>query len=115
MFYIVLWVFFGVLGCSRQISFIISYTAAVTFHFFLNRSVIFQASREDIKPQVVKYITVLFLNYLLQAGIVEVLSGKIGLSLYVGSFCGVVVSAPAGYFLLNRWVYASRNSVSQNY
>ncbi len=63
--------------------------------------------------QAKRYLLVLAVNYILQAGTVEILCRTWKVNIYIGSFAGIVLTTITGYVLLNSWVFAVQASSPQ--
>jgi len=94
-----------VLHLPQRLSVSVSYIAAVTFHFLSNRLFTFQAGNANIFKQLVKYIIVTFLNYIITIVVVEVCVEILLLSPYVGVLAAIATTVMTGFLFLKYWVF----------
>jgi|GEM_PF-716650 len=89
----------------RRLSVSISYLAAVTFHFFSNRFFTFQAGNANVYRQLVKYIAVTCLNYVITIVVVDVCVKIFFLSPYIGVMAAIATTVMTGFLFLKYWVF----------
>ena len=83
----------------------IAYITAVSFHFFANRYLTFRANQENTFQQIVRYLPMMVLNYLLTLVIVTVLVELLWVSPYIGGGVAIVVTVGLGFFISKVWVF----------
>ena len=98
-------VFLEILSFDYRVGVSIAYLAAVSFHFFANRRLTFRANHENPLQQVVRYLPMVALNYLLTVVIVTVSVEILGLTPYVGAAVAIVVTAGLGFIISKAWVF----------
>ena len=83
----------------------IAYITAVSFHFFANRYLTFRANQENTFQQIVRYLPMMVLNYLLTLVIVTVSVELLWVSPYIGGGVAIVVTVGLGFFISKVWVF----------
>lgn len=83
----------------------IAYVLALVFHFSANRKLTF-GSCKKLKPQVIQYLLVALINYLLMLLTVSFLVNIVTLSPQVSGIIGMIVIVASGYVLLKFWVFS---------
>lgn len=89
----------------QRLSVSISYLTAVTFHFLSNRSFTFQAGNANVFKQLVKYIVVTCLNYVITIVVVDVCVKILFLSPYIGVMAAIATTVMTGFLFLRYWVF----------
>lgn len=89
----------------QRLSVSISYLTAVTFHFLSNRSFTFQAGNANVFKQLVKYILVTCLNYVITIVVVDVCVKILFLSPYIGVMAAIATTVMTGFLFLRYWVF----------
>jgi putative flippase GtrA len=110
LYYFLLWATYSVLQMEYLYSLTFSYLLAVCFHFLVNRVYTFEAHENGIKLQLLKYIVVSSISYIIQFISVVILHKNIGMLFYSSVFIGVCVSTLLNYFLLNKWVFSAKST-----
>ena len=105
IYFALLTVFLEILRFDYRAGVSIAYIVAVSFHFFGNRQLTFRANHENLLQQVVRYLPMVALNYLLTVVIVTVSVEILGLSPYVGAAVGIVATTGLGFFISKAWVF----------
>ncbi len=98
-------VFLEFLHFDYRVSVSIAYIVAVSFHFFANRQLTFRANHESPFQQVVRYLPMAALNYLLTVVIVTASVEMLEFSPYVGVVAAIVVTTGLGFFTYKAWVF----------
>lgn len=96
--------FWHVLHFNHIIAVSIAYSVAASFHFFANRNITFNIKSTNYINQMMKYIMLLTINYLitilgLEISLLFVTSPYVGLILVTG------VTTIVGYLLSKHWVF----------
>jgi putative flippase GtrA len=94
-----------------HIAMTIAFVLGVIFYFFANRNITFKARGARINGQVVKFLFMLLISYLLNLSILHVLVSSFGLSPYLGLVLAIGIGALPNYLLGKFWVF---RSVTQN-
>lgn len=83
----------------------IAYFVSTAFHFLANRHFTFRAAKERHGNQMLRYIAMWVLNYLITIVIISVCVERFQLSPYLGVCISVVFTVFTGYFLARYWVF----------
>jgi putative flippase GtrA len=97
--------FLEVIHLDYRISVSAAYLLAVTFHFLSNRYITFRASGNEITPQVVRYLVVVGVNYVLTLAIVFVVVEILRSSAYIGVALSVTVTVIFSYAASRAWIF----------
>lgn len=82
----------------------IAYPSALIFNFTMNRNVTFKNNNDPL-PQLIRYMSMVVLNYLITIAIVIFSVKILKLSPYVGSLNAIAVTTFSGFVILNTWVF----------
>ena len=93
------------IGMRYPLAVAISYSLAVTLHFFTNRSFTFSVRRGLWSQQLRRYTLTAFVNYCVQILVIRGLFGMIGLGFYLSAGIAVATTTLTGFVLLNNWVF----------
>jgi len=97
----------------QRVSVSISYLMAVTFHFLSNRSFTFQAGNANVFKQLVKYIAVTCLNYVITIVVVDVCVKIFFLSPYIGVMAAIATTVMTGFLFLKYWVFSETSRLGK--
>lgn len=97
----------------QRLSVSISYLAAVTFHFLSNRFFTFQAGNANVYKQLVKYIIVTCLNYVITIVVVDVCVKIFFLSPYIGVMAAIATTVMTGFLFLKYWVFGETSRLGK--
>lgn len=86
----------------------VSYLMAASFHFFANRKFTFVASGGDVRAQVIRYVSILLLNYLITIGVVSYLVDFLFFSHYVAAVIAIGLTVAVGYLTSKFWVFSKK-------
>jgi putative flippase GtrA len=100
--------FLEVIGLDYKLGVSAAYLLAISFHFFSNRHLTFRSGHARIVPQVVRYLIVAFVNYLLTLGVVFVVVDRLRSSAYVGVMASILLTLVFGYAGSKIWVFRHR-------
>ena len=89
----------------------VAYLFAVTFHFFTNRTFTFGATNYPLVDQLIRYVAILILNYLITLMIVTYCVRSLGFSPYLGAVFAIVLTVGVGYFASKFWVFRESESL----
>lgn len=86
----------------------LGYVVAVCVHFLGNRYITFQDQLStQVKHVILKYLTMLLVNYGLSIMIVDAMVGLYGFSPYVGIITSIVGTTLSGFLLSKYWVFVN--------
>jgi putative flippase GtrA len=105
IYYAILWICFDLAALLYREAVAISYASAIFFHFLANREVTFNAGGANFWQQVLRYIAVAILNYIIQLIVIQFCYESYRINFYLSTFFGVVTTMITGYFLMNSWVF----------
>ncbi|MFZ4524740.1 MAG: GtrA family protein [Chlorobium sp.] len=108
IYYSILWMCFGFASLSYPKAVAISYSVAIIFHFYANKTITFNAERKKFWQQILSYIFVALLNYVLQISVIAICYGIYGVNFYISTFIGVMLTMITGYFLMSFWVFKKK-------
>jgi putative flippase GtrA len=111
-------IYFGLLALflegfhlDYRISVSAAYVLTVTFHFLSNRHLTFRARGYEITPQVVRYLIVVGVNYVLTLAVVFVVVEILQSNTYIGVALSVPVTVIFSYVASKVWVFGVSSSV----
>ena len=105
LYYFLLWMLFDFFGIIHIISVTFSYLFSSIFHFIANRNITFNISRKTYSRQIFRYLSVAFLNYIIQLAAIVVLYDFFNLNLYLSALIGISITIVCGFMMLNNWVF----------
>lgn len=108
IYFLVMWLMESVMGMHYLLAITIAYVLSTAFHFFANRHFTFKVGNEEKFFQLIRYLVMWLINYILTMLIVIICVQQIHLSSYVGVCGSVIVTVFVGYFLSRNWVFRSR-------
>lgn len=91
------------LGAFLAVS--VSYIAAITFHFFANKVFTFKSRDANILPEVMRYMCVALVNYIVTLIVVYLVVDLAGQSTYLGAALAIAVTVGLGYGMTKFWVF----------
>ncbi len=83
----------------------VSYLIAVIFHFIASRKITFLVSDDKVPKQLVRYVIVLLLNYIITIIVVSYLVDYLQFSHYVGAIIAIGITIVVGYGTSKFWVF----------
>ena len=98
----------SILGLGYFISVTAAYVTAILFQFNANRLFTFRASEKAQHIQLLRYLVLLAINYIITILIVSICVETLGLSAYVGVGVSVLITVFIGYCLSHFWVFKNR-------
>jgi len=105
IYYAILWISFDFAGLPYPEAVAIAYSAAIIFHFLANRKITFKAGGTKFRHQILRYLSVALLNYVVQLVIIGLCYEIYGMNFYISAFFGVMSTLITGYLLMNFWVF----------
>lgn len=105
IYFFIIWVTFDNFGIGYIISISLAYAVSTCFHFLANRHFTFDAKfgRRDI--QLLRYMVLWVINYMVTLFVVNRCVEYFGFSIYLGVCSSVLVTTFIGYFLSRYWVF----------
>jgi len=91
----------------------VSYITAVTFHFLSNRLFTFQAGNANVLKQLVKYLMVTLINYLITIVVVDTCVKILYLSPYIGVMASIAMTVLIGFLLMKFWVFNDTSKIGK--
>jgi putative flippase GtrA len=83
----------------------IAYFVSTTFHYLANRHFTFGATDGRHRHQIVRYMVMWSINYMITMAVVGICVERFQLSAYVGVCISVAFTWFVGYFLARNWVF----------
>ncbi|GAB7521230.1 GtrA family protein [Paraburkholderia sp. 2C] len=108
IYFLVMWIANSLIGLHYIISITAAYIASTTFHFLANRHFTFGATDDSHGNQLLRYLVMWVVNYVITLGIVSFCVKNLGLSPYVGVCVSVAVTVMTGYLFSRFWVFRAR-------
>lgn len=105
IYFLVMWLADSMLGLNYIASVSVAYFFSTVFHFLANRHFTFGAAKERQHQQILRYLVMWVLNYLITIAIVGFCVEKLRLSAYWGVCISVVFTVLIGYLLSHYWVF----------
>lgn len=105
IYFFVMWVANSLIGLHYIVSITAAYFASTTFHFLANRHFTFSAIDESHRNQLLRYMVMWIVNYVITIVIVSLCVKHFGLSPYIGVCISVVVTVATGYLFSRFWVF----------
>lgn len=96
--------FWRILHYNHIVAVSISYTIAAAFHFWFNRDITFKVKKYKNIKQIVKYIALLIINYLITVIILQI-SLLYTTFPYMGLIIAAGATAVTGYILSKFWIF----------
>lgn len=94
-----------ILGVSYTWSISTAYFLSTIFHFLANRSFTFSVTHDRYDDQIVRYIVVCLINYMITLVVVKLCVELFGFSHYIGVCVSVLFTVFSGYGLGRYWVF----------
>jgi putative flippase GtrA len=107
VYFFVFSILWKLLNIDYRVSVSIAYVLSVTFQFFTNRKVTFKSHGNNLFRQMLKYVVMLALNYIITITVVEFTVRFLLLSPYLGVVFSVGITVITGYLLSRLWIYKS--------
>ncbi|NTU69548.1 GtrA family protein [bacterium] len=105
MYYALLSLLYSYMHIVYWLAIAVSYVISVVFHYLSNRSYTFRASGSRIGGQLLKYVVMAAMNYIIQLIAVFVLYEVIGVWFYYAVVVGTALTFIVGYVLMRGWVF----------
>ena len=105
IYFCVLIVLLEFLLIDYRVAVSVAYVSAVTFHFISNRRVTFRSNEARVLPQIIRYLPMIVLNYVLTICVVTVSVETLGFSPYLGAALAIVVTTGVGFCMSKQWIF----------
>jgi putative flippase GtrA len=106
LYYATAWVVFDLMHLGYALAVTCSCLISNTFHFVYNRNVTFAATNGGFRIQIVRYVAVSALNYIVQLSITSLCYQFFSLQFYVSISLAAASTLITGYLLMNYWVFS---------
>lgn len=105
IYFLVMWVADSIFGFNYIAAVSVAYFVSTVFHFLANRHFTFGAIKEQHGYQIIRYLVMWVLNYLITIVVVSVCVERFLLSPYIGVCISVVFTVFIGYVLARYWIF----------
>lgn len=105
IYFLVLAFYLEVLGANYNLAVSIAYIVSVVFQFITNKYFTFKSETTSVLPQLLKYLVLLTINYLLTILVVRFVVEKLGLTAYHGVLASIPLIMVVGYLLSKHWIF----------
>ncbi|SHI27729.1 Putative flippase GtrA (transmembrane translocase of bactoprenol-linked glucose) [Pollutimonas bauzanensis] len=105
IYFFVMWIANSGLGINYILAVTFAYIISTTFHFMANRHFTFAAATGHQGYQLVRYLVLWLINYVITIGVVTLCVEKFLWSPYLGVCISVVFTMCTGYALARYWVF----------
>jgi putative flippase GtrA len=95
----------NVCGINYKLAVSIAYFLSVVVHFFANRRITFASHNIHFLRQMPRYLTMIFINYLITLMVTRFTVEVLLLSPYIGIVLSIGVTINTSYFMLRYWVF----------
>jgi len=109
IYYSILWICFDYATLPYPKAVAVAYSTAIIFHFIGNRKVTFNAEGLKLLKQIIRYVLLAILNYVIQLCAIKICYGIYGINFYISTFVGVILTMVSGYYLMNFWVFHKKD------
>jgi putative flippase GtrA len=105
IYYFFIWFFCEQLEIKYLYSISISYLIVCSLHFFLNRTLTFNANKNNLKLHLIKYSMVSILNYLIQFFVVYIAYNFLSFNIYLSVLISIITTIVISFLLMDIWVF----------
>ena len=105
IYFAVMWILDSVLGAKYIAAVSVAYIVSTMFHFLANRHFTFGAVQGRKDSQIIRYMFMWVINYLITIAIVGFCVERLLLSPYIGVCVSVVFTMCTGYVLARYWIF----------
>ena len=103
-----------ILHIELNLSITFAYTASALVHFSCNRQAVFKNSTISIKKSCVRYIMLLFVNYITNVAILNICVNKFNFYLLAAKILATGIGMIISYLMLNFFVFKGNHSERKN-
>ena len=100
-------VLYGRFHLDYRIAVTVCYIIAVALHFLLNRHLTFRTGNGHVMLQIMKYLALVAINYLVTMLVVAGAVAWVGLSPYLGALLAIVSTTIVTFVMSKNWVFRS--------
>ena len=105
IYFFVMWFVGAILEIQYTVAVSLAYFVSTLFHFLANRHFTFGAAHGHRKSQIVRYLLMWLINYLITMVVVGLSVETLHLSPYIGVSVSVLFTMCVGYILGRYWVF----------
>jgi putative flippase GtrA len=100
-----LFLFYDIVKLDKNISVTLSYFSSICFHFSMNKFFVFREKEiTTLKFQLMKYIVLTAINYLINLLVVNIFS-TFNISIYLGVACATMITLVITYLSMSRLIF----------
>lgn len=107
----ILWKFANL---NYQIAVSAAYVLSVVVHFLTNRKLTFESDHTHFLLQMPRYLTMIFINYLITLTVTHVVVEMLHLTPYIGILLSIGVTINVSYLMLRYWVFPRTKFQGEN-
>lgn len=100
-----------VIRMEYRLSLSIAYAMSVFFHFLANRTFTFAAQKRGIKNQIIRYLVILLVNYIITLGVIFFTVDQLGISHYIAAIFAIVATVAVGYLASKFWIFNKKEHI----
>lgn len=100
--------FFGLLHAGYQLAVSLAYVVTVCFHFFLNKVFTFGAAAQKFHRNLLRYVAMLGLNYVITITASWITVEVVGASPYWAVVASTAGTALSSFFVMKYFVFSAR-------
>jgi len=105
IYFLIIWVADVIFGFPYILAITMAYCVSTVFHFLANKCFIFAASRGHHKAEILRYLIMWFINFLITILVVSLCVNLLHLSPYLGVCVSVLLSMCCSYIMCRFWVF----------
>ena len=111
IYFLVMWAADYIFGSNYITAVSVAYFVSTAFHFLANKYFTFRAAKEEHVHQIIRYLVMWFVNYLITIVVVSVCVARFLMSPYIGVCISVVFTVFISYALGRYWIFKIRGVV----
>lgn len=105
IYFFMIWFVDFVLSFEYKVSVSIAYLVSTIFHFVANRLFTFSAAKGQKNLQLIRYLVLWVINYLITLSVVSFCVESLHLTTYFGVLIAVLFTVFLGFILARYWVF----------
>lgn len=105
IYFVLMWFLDSALRLPYKVGISIAYVISTIFHFLANRHFTFSASEGHKSSQLLRYLVLWIVNYLITMIVVSFCVETINLSPYIGVCLALLLTTTTGFILSRNWVF----------
>lgn len=103
--YITLFIFKSILRMNDNLSFTLSFSIGVIYHFSMNKFFVFKEKKLiNLRYQIIQYAILTTFNYLTNLGIINLLK-FFKITIYIGIIMATIVTMALTFFVMNKLIF----------